>query len=210
MRRATIVGVAPSIPQNGARSAAGRVLPLRVAAPATVAARASTLEPPGCVALLRREDMAIDQPAALSRANDCPGIADMQWAVRVSVRDGRYVTLLSLALATVGLYAVTSQSVSAADLGDRRANGAGCRASIQIVSLVVLGVSDTAVRIRDWRNRHGGVGPRVSSDRGGVMTRRPQGHCDRRGDRCGDRARRVLRPGETSHPNGPRIALRED
>ncbi len=138
----TVIGVSPSIRQNTGPDPLPVVyLPVRVAAPATVSVLVrSSLEPGAVSALLRREAQAVDSHVPLYRMQSlAKAMEDAQWNSRVSARLAGSVTLLSIALATVGLYAVTAHGVALRtwELGLRMALGAR---SIQIVSLVVRGV----------------------------------------------------------------------
>jgi predicted permease len=142
-RRATIVGVAPTIPQRSAVEREPTVyLPLRATAQPTASLLVrSTRDTADTTVELRRETMAIDPNLPLYRVQTMSQVvADMQWAGRVSVRMADTLTLIALLLATIGLYAVTSQSVSrrGKEIAVRMALGA--RAS-QVIRAVLGSVS---------------------------------------------------------------------
>jgi putative ABC transport system permease protein len=141
--RATIVGVAPTIPQRSAVEREATVyLPLRASAQPTASLLVRSARDAADTAdLLRRTAMVIDPALPLYRVQTMSQVvADMQWAGRVSVRMADTLTLIALLLATIGLYAVTSQSVSrrGKEIAVRMALGA--RAS-QVIRAVLGSVS---------------------------------------------------------------------
>jgi putative ABC transport system permease protein len=139
-RRATIVGIAPVIPQRSTVEPTV-YLPLRATAQPTASLLVrSTRDTSDTAAVLRRETMAIDPNLPLYRVQTMAQVvADMQWNGRVSIRIADTLTLIALLLATVGLYAVTSQTVSrrAKEIAVRMALGA--RAS-QVIRSVLASV----------------------------------------------------------------------
>lgn len=138
----TIVGVAPSIRQHAVPEP-GRVvyLPIHAATPvaATLMVR-SNLDPSGAASLLRDEARAIDPNVPLYRMQTlAAAITDAQWNSRVSNYLALTVMILSLVLATVGLYAVTAHGVTlrTREIGVRIALGAQ---SFQISRLILRSV----------------------------------------------------------------------
>jgi putative ABC transport system permease protein len=140
-RRVRVVGVTPMIRQRSTTEPTV-YLPLRATAQPTASLLVrSTRDVTDMTAALRRETMAIDPNLPLYRVQTMAQvIADMQWAGRVSVRMADTLTAIALLLATVGLYAVTSQSVSrrAKEIAVRMALGAK---SAQVIRSVLASVA---------------------------------------------------------------------
>jgi predicted permease len=125
-----IVGVAPAVRQRrGTDSDPAVYLPFAAGAPAgsSIIARGTTGTAP-LVAAVRREVQALDPDLPVFRARTLPQVRhDADWNGRVSNRLFMFLTLIAVALATVGLYAVTAHGVSQQrhEIGIRMALGAG-------------------------------------------------------------------------------------
>ncbi|MDO8679076.1 MAG: ADOP family duplicated permease [Acidobacteriota bacterium] len=138
----TIIGVAPSIRQHAVPEPGPVVyLPIHAATPgaATLMVR-TNLEPSGVASLLRDEARAIDPNVPLYRMQTLEAaITDALWNSRVSNYLSLTVTILSLILATVGLYAVTAHGVTlrTREIGVRMALGAR---SFQVSGLILRSV----------------------------------------------------------------------
>ena len=126
----TVVGVAPAIRQRrGTESDPTVYLPFAAGAPAgsSIVVR-STADTSSIVAAVRQEVQALDPDLPVFRARTLPQVRhDADWNGRVSNRLFLFLTLIAVALATVGLYAVTAHGVSRQrhEIGIRMALGAG-------------------------------------------------------------------------------------
>ncbi len=126
----TIVGIAPVIRQHaGGREPAPVVyVPLASTAPATsVLMVRSAADTASLATILRDEVHAVDPNVPLYRMQTLArAVYDAGWNPRVSARLAAAVTLLSVLLATVGLYAITAHGVSlrTQEIGLRMALGA--------------------------------------------------------------------------------------
>ncbi len=138
----TIVGIAPNIRQRASPDAEPIVYaPLVTTAPASAMLMVrSQLNPDTIAALLRDTARTLDATVPLYRVQTLArAVHDAEWNPRVSARLATTLTLLCLLLATVGLYAVTAQSVSLRrqELGIRMALGA---TPLRIMRVVIAGV----------------------------------------------------------------------
>jgi hypothetical protein len=138
----SIIGVAPSIRQHAVPQAGPVVyLPIHAATPvaATLLVR-SNLDPSAVASLLRTEARAVDPNVPLYRMQTLEAvITDALWNSRVSSYLAMTVMILSLLLATVGLYAVTAHGVTlrTREIGVRMALGAK---SFQVSRLILRSV----------------------------------------------------------------------
>ena len=125
----TIVGVAPDIRQRRGRISEPVVYtPLRSHPPAAGALilRSST-NTAAVVAMLRQQVQALDPDLPIFRARTLPQVrSDLDWNGRVSTRLFLFLAFIAVALATFGLYAVTTHAVSQDrhEIGIRMALGA--------------------------------------------------------------------------------------
>lgn len=125
----TIIGVSPSV-RTSARPSANPVvyLPIHAADPSTVSLLARHRADPSAVAnILRSDVLAIDANIPLYQMRSLgAAINDAQWNPRVSNYLLLTVTVMSMLLAMIGLYAVVAQSVSrrTREIGLRVALGA--------------------------------------------------------------------------------------
>ena len=135
----TIVGVAPAIRQRrGTESDPTVYLPFAADAPAagSIIVR-GTADTASTVSAVRQQVQALDPDLPVFRARTLPQVRhDADWNGRVSNRLFLFLTLIAVALATVGLYAVTAHGVSQQrhEIGIRMALGAG---TARIVERVV-------------------------------------------------------------------------
>jgi predicted permease len=141
---ATIVGVAPTIRQQGSGGVEQSpvvYLPVAAAEPVT-----STLmmrhrvDPETAAGILRAEAQAVDTNVALYRMRTLGrAVRDAQWNRHTSVVLANTVSFMSVLLAIVGLYAVTAQRVTlkTREIGLRMALGAR---SIQIAAVIIGGL----------------------------------------------------------------------
>ena len=125
----TIVGVAPDIRQRRGRISEPVVYtPLRSNPPATGALIVrSSMDTAAVVVSLRQQVQAIDPDLPIFRARTLPQVrADLDWNGRVSTRLFLFLAFIAVALATFGLYAVTTHAVSQDrhEIGIRMALGA--------------------------------------------------------------------------------------
>jgi putative ABC transport system permease protein len=139
----TIVGVIPTIRQQGAGGVDQPVvyLPIAAASPATSMLIARhTVDPEGAARLLRAEVQAVDPNVPLFRMRTLErAVADAQWNGTLSAYLAGTVCVLCVLLAIVGLYAVTAHRVAlkTQEIGLRMALGAR---SLQVVRLVLSGL----------------------------------------------------------------------
>ena len=155
----TIVGVAPTIRQRrGSESDPTVYLPFAAGAPAgsSIIVRGTT-DTASVVAAVRQQVQALDPDLPVFRARTLPQVRhDAEWNGRISNRLFLFLTLIAVALATVGLYAVTAHGVSQQrhEIGIRMALGAGTarivrrvvrRLLVQTVVGFAAGVALTAV-----------------------------------------------------------------
>jgi putative ABC transport system permease protein len=155
----TIVGVAPAIRQRrGTDSDPTVYLPFAAGAPAagSIIVR-GTAGTASVVAAIRQQVQALDPDLPVFRARTLPQVRhDADWNGRVSNRLFLFLTLIAVALATVGLYAVTAHGVSQQrhEIGIRIALGAGTarivrrvvrRLLLQTVAGFAAGVALTTV-----------------------------------------------------------------
>jgi putative ABC transport system permease protein len=139
----TIVGIAPDIRYRaGADAAPIAYVPQRAESPATMTLLVRSRDDAGDLApSLRREVQALDAALPLYRIRTLSQAArDAQWNGRLSSRLIQALTLIAVALATVGLYAVTAYSVSqrTQEIGVRVALGARPRQVAGMVAKRVL------------------------------------------------------------------------
>jgi predicted permease len=125
----TIVGVAPDIRQRRGRISEPVVYaPLRSNASATGALiLRSSMNTAAVVAMLRQQVQALDPDLPIFRARTLPQVrSDLDWNGRVSNRLFLFLAFIAVALATFGLYAVTTHEVSQDrhEIGIRMALGA--------------------------------------------------------------------------------------
>jgi putative ABC transport system permease protein len=125
----TIVGVAPDIRQRRGRTSEPVVYtPIRAEPPATVALiMRSSNDTAGLVAMLRQQVQALDPALPIFRARTLPQVRrDLDWNGRVSNGLFLFLAFIAVALATFGLYAVTTHAVSQQrhEIGIRMALGA--------------------------------------------------------------------------------------
>ena len=135
----TVVGVAPDIRQRRQAEAEPIVYtPLLTDAPAGASVMVrSHLEAAPVVTALRQHVQALDTGLPIFRARTLPQVRDdLVWNGRVSSNLFTFLTFIAVALATVGLYAVTAYAVSQErrEIGIRVAIGARTR---QVVGRVV-------------------------------------------------------------------------
>jgi putative ABC transport system permease protein len=135
----TIVGVAPDIRQRRGRTSEPVVYtPLRPNPPATAALIVrSRIDTAGIVGMLRQQVQALDPALPIFRARTLPQVRrDLDWNGRVSNGLFLFLAFIAVALATFGLYAVTTHAVSQQrhEIGIRMALGAR---SHQIIGRVV-------------------------------------------------------------------------
>ena len=134
----TIVGVAPSVRQRRGDAEPVVYLPYRSTAPATasILVRSHT-ETDSVAALLKGEVQALDNNLPLYRVRTmAQAIRDLRWNGRVAHLLILSLTCIAVALATVGLYAVTAHAVSqrTQEIGVRMALGAR---PLQVVRLIM-------------------------------------------------------------------------
>ena len=125
----TIVGVAPDIRQRRGRISEPVVYtPLRSNPPASGALiLRSSMTTAAVVAMVRQQVQAIDPDLPIFRARTLPQVrSDLDWNGRVSTRLFLFLAFIAVALATFGLYAVTTHAVSQDrhEIGIRMALGA--------------------------------------------------------------------------------------
>ena len=125
----TIVGIAPAVRQRrGTDSDPVIFVPWAAGAPATGALVVrSGLDTTSLVATLRQQVQAVDATMPIFRARTLPQVRhDSDWNGRLSSRLFLFLTFIAVALATVGLYAVTAHGVSQQrhEIGIRMALGA--------------------------------------------------------------------------------------
>jgi predicted permease len=135
----TIVGVAPDIRQRRGRTSEPVVYtPFRPDPPPTAALIVrSPTDTAGLVAVLRQQVQALDPALPIFRARTLTQVRhDLDWNGRVSNRLFLFLAFIAVALATFGLYAVTTHAVSQQrhEIGIRMALGAR---SHQIIGRVV-------------------------------------------------------------------------
>jgi predicted permease len=135
----TIVGVAPDIRQRRGRTSEPVVYtPFRPDPPATAALIVrSPVDTAGLVAMIRQQVQALDPALPIFRARTLPQVRrDLDWNGRVSNGLFLFLAFIAVALATFGLYAVTTHAVSQQrhEIGIRMALGAR---SHQIIGGVV-------------------------------------------------------------------------
>jgi putative ABC transport system permease protein len=138
----TVVGVAPNIRQLSA-GAESPVLYLPIAA--TSPASASLMvrhrgDPEAAAGVLRAEAHAVDPNVAIYRMRTLKqAVRDAQWTRHTSAVLADTVTLMSVLLAIVGLYAVTAQRVTlkTREIGLRIALGAR---SLQVAGVIIRGL----------------------------------------------------------------------
>lgn len=137
-----IIGVAPDIKQRpGSRAAPIAYLPLLASAPPTAVLMARSESSPATMApTLRAAALSVDPNVALYRMTSLTQARrDAEWNGRVSEGLALTLTLVSVLLATVGLYAVTAHAVTlrTQEIGIRMALGAS---SSQVVRTVLQNV----------------------------------------------------------------------
>ena len=125
----TIVGVAPDLRQRRGRSSEPVVYtPVRAHPPATGALiLRSSMDTAAVVAMLRQQVQALDPDLPIFRARTLPQVRrDLDWNGRVSSSLFLFLAFIAVALATFGLYAVTTHAVSQDrhEIGIRMALGA--------------------------------------------------------------------------------------
>jgi hypothetical protein len=142
---ASIVGVAPTIRQQGARGVEQQspvvYLPIARSTPATstVIVR-HRVDPETAATILRTEAHAVDANIAFYRMRTLErAVRDAQWNRHTSAVLAETVTFMSVLLAIVGLYAVTAQRVTlkTREIGLRMALGAR---SVQIAVMIINGL----------------------------------------------------------------------
>ncbi len=137
----TIVGIAPNVRQRPRPVAPLVYLPLLGTAPPTALLVAQAASDPSALApVLRASALAIDPNVPLYRMTSlAQARRDAEWNGRVSQGLALTLTLVSVLLATVGLYAVTAHAVTlrTQEIGIRMALGAR---SAQIVRAVLESV----------------------------------------------------------------------
>ena len=172
----TIVGVSPTVRQRRATDSDPVVfVPWAAGAPATGALVVrSGLDTTSLVATLRQQVQAVDATMPIFRARTLPQVRhDSDWVGRVSSRLLLFLTFIAVALATVGLYAVTAHGVSQQrhEIGIRMALGA--RPVPDRATRVAPRPGAGLHRIRRRDRLHGALGERLSF-------RRRRASCDRR------------------------------
>ena len=141
----TIVGIAPAIRQQSAGGVDQQspvvYLPIAASAPASSALLVRhRVGPEAAANVLRAEALAVDPNVALYRMSTLgQAVKDAQWNRHTSAVLADTVTLLSVLLAIVGLYAVTSQRVTlkTREIGLRMALGAR---RFQIAKVIIAGL----------------------------------------------------------------------
>ena len=134
----TIVGVAPAIRQGrGTEPDPTVYLPFAAGAPedSSIIVR-STTDTASIVTAVRQQVQAVDPDLPVFRARPLPQVRhDADWNGRLSNRLFLFLTLIAVALATVGLYAVTAHGVTQQrhEIGIRMALGAGTRRIVRRV-----------------------------------------------------------------------------
>jgi len=126
----TIVGVAPAVRQlRGSAPGPAVYLPFAAGAPAGSSIIVQgPLGTASIVAAVRRQVQALDPDLPVFRARTLAQVRhDAEWNGRLSNRLFLFLTLIAVALTTVGLYAVTAHGVSQQrhEIGIRMALGAG-------------------------------------------------------------------------------------
>jgi putative ABC transport system permease protein len=139
----TIVGISPTVRQRGGAPDPLVYLPLRAVAPPTVSLLIRATGDLAHVTPLLREEMRVLDPALpLYRVLTMPQVVDQQaWVRRMSSGILRFLTLVALGLAVVGLYAVMSHAVAqrTQELGLRMALGAQPRQLGRLILVRALG-----------------------------------------------------------------------
>jgi putative ABC transport system permease protein len=135
----TVVGVAPSVRQRPVPTADAVVyVPLRAAPPANAHLLVRSALDTAAVASLARDVVAsIDRVLPLYRLRTLAQASrDAQWNGRVSNRLFVLLTFIAVSLATVGLYAVTAQSVlqRTQEIGVRMALGARAPQIVRLIA----------------------------------------------------------------------------
>lgn len=138
----TVVGVAPNIRQLSAGAESPVLyLPIAAAAPATSSLMIRhRVDPETAAGVLRAEAHAVDPNVAIYRMRTLQqAVRDAQWTRHTSSVLADTVTLMSVLLAIVGLYAVTAQRVTlkTREIGLRMALGAR---SLQVGSVIMRGL----------------------------------------------------------------------
>jgi predicted permease len=138
----TVVGVAPNIRQLSAGAESPVLyLPIAAAAPATSSLMVRhRVGPEAAAAVLRAEAHAVDPNVAIYRMRTLKqAVRDAQWTRHTSAVLADTVTLMSVLLAIVGLYAVTAQRVTLRrrEIGLRIALGAR---SLQVAGVIIRGL----------------------------------------------------------------------
>jgi predicted permease len=142
---ASIIGVAPTIRQQGARGVEQQspvvYLPIAHSTPATSTVLVRhRVDAETAATILRTEAHAVDANIALYRMRTLErAVRDAQWNRHTSAVLADTVTFMSVLLAIVGLYAVTAQRVTlkTREIGLRMALGAR---SVQIAVMIVNGL----------------------------------------------------------------------
>ena len=206
----TIVGISPAVRQRrGTDSDPVIFVPWAAGAPATGALVVrSGLDTTSLVATLRQQVQAVDATMPIFRARTLPQVRhDSDWNGRLSSRLFLFLTFIAVALATVGLYAVTAHGVSQQrhEIGIRMALGA--RPVPDRAPRVAPRPGAGLHRIRRRDRLHGALGERLSF-------RRRRASCDRRriaGHRGRNPARRhTHRRGGADAPGHPAQSAHDD
>jgi len=142
---ATVIGVVPTVRQQGPGGVGQETpvvyAPIAAAAPATSALLVRHgVDEERAAGVVRAEAQAIDPNVALYAVRTLErAVREAQWNRHLSAVLANTVTLMSLLLAVVGLYAVTAQRVAlkSREIGLRMALGAR---SMQITRLVISGL----------------------------------------------------------------------